>query len=255
MAMTAPPPPLNVLGVGIHPITRDSLLDLLMIWASQLVKRRLYYTNAHVLNLAVEDQSLRRSLNGADLVIAEGYGAKLAAALLGYGIPEQLATMDWVDDWLDRLSHEGRTVFLVGDEPGIAEAAAREMIRRHPELDVVGTHHGFFDHHGADNDHVVAMIDAASPDILMVGLGTPLQERWIDANLSQVDARIFFALGAMFRWYSGAERRAPSWMRRLRLEWLLRLLSHPIRHFQRYVVGIPLFLVRILRQRFDELRS
>lgn len=215
----------------------------------------MYYTNAHVFNVAYEDPDVRGLLNRADVLICEGWGGRFGGAIAGAPLPEQLATMDWMDDFLERLAGRGGAIHLVGDEPGVARACAERMLQRHPGLRVTGTQHGFWDRTGAEDVRVVTDIAAAGPDVLMVGLGSPAQERWIESHLEDLDVPLVLALGAMFRWYSGVEGRAPAWMRRLHLEWLLRLLKHPVRHFRRYVVGNPRFVWRCLRQRVRTRRS
>lgn len=245
------PETIDVLGLGVHALTRPDLLDLLERWAIDDAgpTRRMYYTNAHVFNVAFGDAEFRRSLNDADVLIFEGFGGCLAADLLGHERPEQLATMDWMDDFLARLASSKATLHLVGDEPGVAERCAAEMIRRHPGLRLGGTHHGFFSKQGPESDAVVAAVNNSGADVLMVGMGNPIQEAWIERNLDRLNVPLVLALGAMFRWYVAEEPRAPAWMRRLHLEWLLRLIRHPVRHFRRYVVGNPAFLLRVLAQR------
>lgn len=250
--------PVKLLGLGVHPVRRAELIDLLSSWAARAASsrpRRMYYTNAHVFNLAQDDARFRQSLNNADLLICEGWGGRIGGWIAGAPLPEQLATMDWMDDFLPRLAADGRSLFLLGDEPGVADACALQMVRRHPGLEIAGTHHGFFDKGPDGSRAVIERVHASGADVLFVGLGNPLQEFWIDDHLETLDVPLVLALGAMFRWYSGVERRAPSWMRRLHLEWLHRLARHPIRHFRRYVIGNPLFLLRCLGQRMERGRS
>lgn len=242
----------ELLGLRIHPFRRGELLTRLWDLAEHESRpRRMYYTNAHVFNLACEDDALRASLNAADILIIEGYGGKLGGRLAGVDFPEQLATMDWMDEFLDGLVARGRgRVHLIGDEPGVASACAIEMERRHPGLTITGTEHGYFDKVGTENSRVVAGVQEAYPDVLMVGMGTPLQEQWIDEHIADMHAPLVLALGAMFRWYSGVEARAPRWMRVLHLEWLLRLIKHPVRHASRYLFGNAKFVIRCLAVRF-----
>lgn len=235
----------------VHALTRSQLLSVLSTWADRRASRtrRMYYTNAHVFNLAVDDVDFARSLNRAEMLIFEGFGGCLAAQLLGNHRPEQLATMDWIDDFLADLARNDAKIHLVGDEPGVAQRCAAEMTRRHPGLRVTGTQHGYFEHGTAEGYEVVRSVAAAGANVLMVGMGSPLQERWIDQHLDRFDVPLVLALGAMFRWYAIEEPRAPRWLRNLHLEWLLRLLRHPIRHFHRYAIGNPRFLIRVLRER------
>lgn len=242
---------IDVLGLHVHDLSRKQLLDRLAAWSdpSSDVPHRMFYTNAHVFNLAVEDPKFAGVLKTADVLIFEGFGGCLGAQVLGHARPEQLATMDWIDDFLVRLAARQGSVYLLGDEPGVAARCGERMATRHQGLRVVGTHHGFFDHDGPGNEEVLADVARARPDVLMVGMGNPRQERWIDHHVASLGVPLTMALGAMFRWYVDEEPRAPAWMRHFHLEWLLRLLRHPIRYFRRYVLGNPTFILRVLRQR------
>lgn len=242
---------IDVLGVHVHDLRREELLHTLEAWAGERTGpgRRMFYTNAHVFNLAATDPEFRALLDEADLRIFDGFGGCLGAQLLGHGRPEQLAMMDWIDDFLARLALHAASIYLLGDEPGVAKRCGQAMADAHPGLRVVGTHHGFFSRTGRDARQVREAVRAAGPDVLLVGMGNPLQERWITATRGELEVPLALAMGAMFRWYVEVEPRAPAWMRRLHLEWLLRLVRHPVRHFRRYVVGNPAFLIRVLRQR------
>lgn len=109
-------------------------------------------------------------------------------------------------------------------------------------------HHGFFDKgtESAESREVVAMINAAKPDILVVGFGMPAQEKWIAENLSQLNVHLAIPVGAFFDYLAEDVVRAPRWMTDNGLEWLGRLFIEPRRLWKRYIVGNPLFLWRIL---------
>lgn len=245
------PAPVSLLGVHVHPVVRSQLIDVLTTWAEAPPPQRMYYTNAHVFNLASRRPRFLSSLNQADLVICEGIGGRVGGAVAGVHLPEQLATMDWIDEFLARLADGGQSLFLLGDEPGVADVCARAMVGRHPALRICGTHHGFFHKDADGNRRVVEKVNASGTDVLFVGMGNPVQEHWIDKHLEVLDVNLILSLGAMFRWYTGVERRAPGWMRALGLEWLLRLIKHPVRYFDRYVIGNPLFLARCLAERIS----
>lgn len=246
-----PPKPLSLLGAPINPVSERELLEILLQWSESCDQpRRMYYANAHTLNISYSNPSHREHLAAADLVICEGRGALWGGRIAGTVFPEQLATMDWFDSYLAGLRMDPARLYLVGDEVGVAQACAEEIERRHPHVRVVGTHHGFFPKVGAQSRRLVAEIHASRADVVMVGMSSPDQEAWIEANFESMGAQMVFALGAMFRWYSGVESRAPKFMRDAGLEWLARLVKHPRRHFNRYIVGIPVFIWRCFSQRF-----
>lgn len=243
----------SLLGVRVSILTRQALLRTLEDWVGSGT-RRLCYANAHVLNLALRDSRLRDALNRADVVLCEGVGGRIGSAIAGTEprVATSLNTMTWIDDYFDLLARRGARVFLVGDEAPVLAACVDEMGMNHPDLRVVGTHHGFFDRHGPDNERVLDEIRRSDAHVLIVGMGTPIQEFWIEDNLEDLPGMNILALGAMFRWYSGVERPWFDWMLRFHLGWLGRLVRHPVRHFRRYVIGNPLFLWRCLRQRWGQ---
>jgi len=246
----------DILGLSVDIVDRPTLLARLRGWAgSSAPATRMYYTNAHVFNLAAADVRFREVLNSADVLICEGYGGRAAARVLGKRpLPVQFATMDWMDDLLVRLAADGRSIYLLGDEPGVAPACAAAMQSNHPGLRVTGSHDGFFLRGSAEEAEIISCINAGT-DVLMVGMGNPLQEFWIEEHLQKLDVSLILSLGAMFRWYAAVEKRAPAWLRRLHLEWLARLLRHPKRHFKRYVVGNPALLWRAFRVRIDRAKA
>lgn len=210
---------------------------------------RVMYANVHVLNTAYHDSELRRILNWADLVYCDGAGVKLGARLLGYHLPERMTGADWIHDLCQACQRTGITLYLLGGEPGVAEEAARVLTTRYSDLSVVGTHHGHYDHYGPENSAVIAEINALHPDVLLVGFGTPLQEKWIDRHFERLDVPVVWAAGALVDFVTGKKPRAPRWMLNHGLEWLYRLWAEPSRLWKRYVVGNPLFIWRVLIQR------
>jgi len=206
------------------------------------------YANVHVLNTAWSDPELRAILNRADLVYCDGAGVVLGARLLGHRLPGRMTGADWIEPLCQACAAEGVTLYLLGGRPGVASHAARRLENRHPGLRVAGAHHGYLADPGICRD-AIAAVNAAHPDILLVGMGTPTQERWIAAHRGQLDVPIVWAVGALFDFVVGVQPRGPRWMLDNGMEWLYRLWGDPRRLWRRYVIGNPLFLARVLRQR------
>jgi N-acetylglucosaminyldiphosphoundecaprenol N-acetyl-beta-D-mannosaminyltransferase len=204
--------------------------------------------NAHCLNLCYEDPKLRDFVNGAEVVFCDGAGVMLAARILGRRIPERITYADWIWQLADLAAARGFSLYLLGARPGVAREAARRLQERYPDLEVAGARHGYFDP-GAGSAAVVEEINAAAPDILLVGLGMPLQERWLMENWQRLDVRVALTGGAVFDDVSGSLRRGPPLLTDHGFEWLARLLVEPRLLWRRYLVGNPLFLLRVLRQR------
>ena len=237
----------NVLGVGVDPLTVEDL----QAEVGRLVRDRkrglVLNANAHCLNLCYEDPKLRDFLNGAEVVFCDGAGVMLAARILGRRAPVRITYADWAWQLADFAEAQNFSLYFLGARPGVAQAAARRLKQRYPGLNVVGVHHGYFDR--SENEAVVQKINAAAPDILLVGLGMPLQEYWLMENRHRLDASVALTGGAVFDYVSGRLRRGPRLLVSSGFEWLARLLIDPRRLWRRYLVGNPLFLLRVVRQR------
>lgn len=203
------------------------------------------HTNAHTLNLAYEDAGFAGVLRRADLVLNDGKGVMIAARMLGKRFTHDLNGNFFTPLLLERCARNGWSVFFLGAGPGVAERAAGLLKERFPALKIAGTHDGFF----ATDREAVEIVSATGAEVLLVGMGNPLQERWLDDNLGRTGARIGVGVGAFFDFITGEVPRAPGWMNRWGLEWLHRLFQEPKRMWRRYVLGNPKFLWRTLRQR------
>jgi N-acetylglucosaminyldiphosphoundecaprenol N-acetyl-beta-D-mannosaminyltransferase len=208
------------------------------------------YANVHTLNTAYRDADLRRLLNRADMLYCDGEGVRLAARLLRRHLPQRMTGADWIYDLCAVCQDQGFSLCFLGGGQGVAAQAAHKLRQQYPGLQVAGTHHGYFDSVGSENDRVVAQINALRPDILLVGFGTPQQEKWIGRNFERLNVPVLWAVGALVDFVAGKVPRAPRWMLDHGLEWLFRFLVEPRRMFGRYIIGNPLFILRVLRQRF-----
>ena len=241
---------IDVLGVGLDLLTVAELHAEI----ARLVRNGrlglVLNVNAHCLNLCYEDSALRDSLNGADVVFCDGAGVMLVARMLGGRIPARITYAAWIWRLADFAAAEGFSLYFLGARPGVAQEAARRLRERYPDLRIVGVRHGYFDHSAgsAENEAVLEEINATAPDILLVGLGMPLQERWLTQNRHRIDARVALTGGAVFDYVSMRVRRGPRILTERGFEWLARLLHEPRRLWRRYLLGNPLFLLRVLRQ-------
>jgi N-acetylglucosaminyldiphosphoundecaprenol N-acetyl-beta-D-mannosaminyltransferase len=241
----------NVLGVNIDCVRLEEVLRLIRRAVQE--QRRLLITHTHVrgLNIAYEQAWFRQFLNRADLVYCDGMGVKLGGRLLGCDIPERLTLADWVYPLVEMAQADGFSFFFLGNPPGQAEKASARLQALYPGLKIVGAYHGYFDKKPGmpENEAVVAQINAAKPDILLVGFGMPAQERWLDENWPRLEVRVAITCGGLFEYITEDLARGPRWMTQHYLEWLARLLIAPRRYAWRYLVDNPRFLYRLLRQK------
>jgi N-acetylglucosaminyldiphosphoundecaprenol N-acetyl-beta-D-mannosaminyltransferase len=238
-----------VLGVRIDGWELTGLLDAVVTWIRDPdgQKKTVLYANVHVLNTAYRSASLSDALRRATTVYCDGSGVRLGAALLGQSLPMRMTAADFVTPLCRRLAATGASMFLLGGADGVAERAAGLIEERHPGLKVAGTHHGYV--FAEDDPDLLRTLNASGADIVLVGMGTPLQELWISRNRTRIEAPVVWAVGALFDFIAGIERRGPDWMLANHMEWAARLMANPGRQWRRYLIGNPLFVTRVLKQR------
>lgn len=235
----------RVLDVPVNRLTCAETVETIMQWTTRPGPRVAVGVNAAVCNLAAADRGFRRALMEADLRYADGQSIVWAARLLGVGLPERIATTDVINPLAAVAAQRRKRVFLYGSKPGVAVRAAARLRDANPGLVIDGR-----DGYPAPGEvrHVIDEINAFEPDLLFVGLGDPAQQYWIQAHRHQLNAPVILTCGGLFDWASGDNRRAPRWMLASGLEWLWRLLLEPRRLASRYLIGNPVFLLRLARQ-------
>jgi exopolysaccharide biosynthesis WecB/TagA/CpsF family protein len=137
-------------------------------------------------------------------------------------------------------------VFLLGGQPGVAVSAASRLAEMAPQHEFVGSCPGYFAQSELPN--ILAHIRRSRADILLVAMGNPRQETWLNEHLRHTDCQLGFGVGGLFDFMAGAVPRAPTWMRTARIEWAYRLMQQPSRLWRRYLVQMPIFLIRVSRQ-------
>ncbi|WP_367715957.1 WecB/TagA/CpsF family glycosyltransferase [Nitratireductor sp. GISD-1A_MAKvit] len=236
----------DILGTDVSVISRDDATALLAESIAARHFTRVTFLNAHNANVAIANRQFRQALPGF-LVLADGVGVDIASKVLyGEAFPDNLNGTDFVPDFLK--SQPGKlTVGLLGSRRENALCAAEKLAQHAPQHEFVFLHDGYFD--VQQEQAILETLKEKRPDIVLVAMGVPRQELWIAEKLGPEHCTVPIAVGALLDFLSGAVPRAPAWMRRMRLEWLFRLGLEPRRLWRRYVVGNPLFLLRVLGQR------
>ncbi|OPZ07350.1 MAG: putative N-acetylmannosaminyltransferase [candidate division BRC1 bacterium ADurb.BinA364] len=203
--------------------------------------------NAHNANLAFRDPEFAAILALADLAYADGMGVVWGWGLLGRPLPERVNAGDFIAEFCRRAAARGVSLYLLGGRPGVAAEAARRWTQAAPGLRVAGTRHGYFT---AEEEPALAeAVRQAAPDILLVGMGAPRQEKWARRWAEPIGAPVVWCVGALFEYWGEARPRAPVWMRRGGLEWAWRLALEPRRLGRRYLIGNLEFLLNLRRLR------
>lgn len=240
--------PLKFAAVAIDRYAYQEALDA-VVARSAREPVRVFFVYANCVNIAQTHREYRNALAAAEFVLNDGAGIELAGHVLGQPVVENLCGTDWIPDLLSRLDATGKhRLFLLGATPDVVEAAATWAAQRWPRLTLVGRHHGYFD----DPAPVLAAIAATAPTVLVVAMGVPRQELFLHRHWPELTAagvRIGIAGGAVLDFMTGNVPRAPSWLRRARLEWAYRLALEPARLWRRYLLGNLKFLALLLRAR------
>lgn len=204
------------------------------------------FINAHCCNVRAKDRRYAAALNRADILLPDGVGVSVAGNMTGQTLTANLNGTDLVPALARKAALLGKSIYLFGGKPGTAKAAALALTQHAPDLRIAGVRDGYGD--AIDPAAVVSDINASGADIVLVALGVPLQEIWIDRYASELDAGLCMGVGAAFDFLAGNVARAPVWVRKVRSEWLWRLAMEPRRMFGRYVYGNVAFLARAAAQ-------
>lgn len=241
-------PRVDILGVGVSAITMADALRTIDGWIARGEHHYVCVSGVHGVMESQRDPTLRQVHNAAGLVTPDGMPLVWLSRLGGHRHVERVYGPDLMLALCARAVGRYRH-FLYGGGDGVAERLAARLRARIPGLALVGTETPPFRPLGAEEDAaLVQRINAARPDIVWVGLGTPKQERWMSAHVEQLGASALIGVGAAFDFHAGLKRQAPRWMQRIGLEWLFRLLSEPRRLWRRYLVNNPAFIYAVLLQ-------
>lgn len=195
--------------------------------------------NSHSLYLLPRRPEMRAIYDQADVIQIDSMPMIAWGRLIGRPVkPAHRSTYtDWREDFWRIASANHWRVFYLGGAPGVGEQARERLSQRWPGA-VIGVHDGFFDGSAgsAENQAVLDEIAAFEPDVLLVGMGMPLQEEWIGRNYAQLKGGVVFSIGAAFDYEAGVQPMPPLWTGRLGVQWLYRLLQDPRRLAGRYLV-------------------
>lgn len=243
----------NIFHIDIACVGKEALLDQVGIWVAQSEDENstkvITYVNAHCLNISARDADYCSVLQRADLVYTDGIGAVWATRYLTGKILTKLTGADWIYDFFRLAEQHHWRIFILAGKPDVAGKVESNLNEAYPHLEIAGIHHGYLNKH-IEQD-MVAEINACSPDVLFVGMGTPKQEKWVAVHKNTLNAKVCWSIGALFDYVAGEEPRAPYWMRFIGFEWLWRMLVDPIGKWKRYLVGNIQFVARTLYQKWS----
>lgn len=247
--------------IWVDALTFEGALDAFDALVAAGKGGRVYTPNIDHVVLAEEDMRFAEAYARADLSFADGMPLVALSRLRSVRLPEKVSGSDFMLPLMERAARRGWRVYLLGGMEGVAETAAAKLVERYPGLQIVGKDpaHISLSASKEEREREIARIKETQPDVVLVALGAPKQEIWIDDVATALAPSVLMGVGASLDFLAGRAVRAPQWMSKAGLEWLHRLTKDPKRMFQRYLIRdsrFPGILARQwMRQRIKGIRG
>jgi N-acetylglucosaminyldiphosphoundecaprenol N-acetyl-beta-D-mannosaminyltransferase len=236
-----------LLGRKITCITTSGLLTSIHNACKKRQKITVANYNVHTFNMSVQFPWFLEFLQNADIAHCDGLGVIYALRFMGYEVPQEyrVSYSILMPELLDYCNKNRRSIYLLGTKSQYLDAAIANLRQQYPNAEING-HHGYFD---IDNEEssmeVVHDINRCKPNILIVGMGMPIQEYWVKRYRDRVDVNAILVGGAVIDRMAGAVPECPDFLSNNGLEWLFRLAREPKRLMTRYLIGNPAFLLQV----------
>ncbi len=232
----------DILGVKFGDLGISDSADYIMKMTEEERFHYVFTPNSEMVMAAVKDKAFEDILNSADLLTADGIGIIYASKILSRPIAERASGYDISLELMGKAAASGKTLYLFGAAPGVAEKAAQMLKEKYPRLIISGLHDGYFDLE--EEKKIIDDINEKKPDLLFVCLGCPKQEKWIFENRDKLNAKVAMGLGGCLDVYAGNVKRAPDIYIKLGLEWFYRLMKEPKRFFR--MLALPKFMIKVI---------
>ncbi len=224
----------NILGVKVNKITMEQAVKKAETFFDGKA-HKIFTPNPEIVLECKKDRELKDIINSADLVLPDGIGVVIASKIVGNPVPERVGGFDF----LCELLKTDYSFYFFGGKPGVAEKAMENMRRQ--GVNVVGCHHGYF----KDDEEIIADITDKNPDVLVVCLGAPKQEKWIEKNFERLNVPMSIGAGGSLDVLAGTVERAPVICQKLCIEWLYRAIKEPKKRLPR-IMKLPLFVIDVI---------
>ena len=217
----------NILGVWVDMVNIPRAVDKIMQFFNDDGLHKVYTPNSEIIMAAYKDDNFRDILNDAELLTADGIGVVYASKIQGKPITERAAGYDILCEVLERIKGTSRSVFLFGGKPGVAELAEEKLKERFPGIVIAGTRNGYFK--PEEEEDIVSQINSSGAELLLVCLGAPKQELWINKYKDKLNVKVAMGVGGSLDVFAGTALRAPDFYCKHGLEWFYRLMKQPSR--------------------------
>lgn len=236
---------IKILGVKIHQVTNESAYNRFLSLMEEPKMSMIVTPNTEIVMMAQQDNELKDILQDADLVIPDGIGLVYASKIHQLGLTERVTGIDTMERMLKYCNNTKKSIYLFGGKPGVAEKAAEKMKETYPNLQIKGIRDGYFKKE--EEDKIIDHINEVKPDILLVALGAPKQEKWIYQHRKILNTKVAMGVGGALDVWAGVAKRAPKIFQDLHLEWFYRLMKEPSRIGR--MMSLPKFMIKVLLSR------
>lgn len=236
----------KLFGVEIDAVRMNEAVERIFRWIDEPQDQCQFVVTPNVDHTVLlrENEQLRNAYRDSGLVLADGHPVVMAARFLGKPLPERVPGSDLVPRVFSAAGDRTPiTTFLLGAATGVADIAAENIESKWENVYVTGTYSPplGFENDTAECEKILALINRAQPDILIVGLGAPKQELWTHRFQDRINARVALCVGATIDFLAGEKKRAPRWVQAIGMEWLHRIGTDPKRLFKRYAKDAWIF--------------
>ena len=236
---------ISIFDIEFDNLTKNEILKNMKISIEKKVKTVVSFVNADCLNKSVQDIKYKNPLKKADYILPDGSGVNIACNMLNSPLKQNLNGTDLFPYICDLCQNKAYKVYLFGAKPNIACKMKESLLKKYPTLKIVGCHHGYVDPKNMST--LIKKINQTNADILLVALGAPTQELFIQKYKNQLNTTLLLGVGGLFDFYSNNIKRAPLFIREIGFEWVYRMLQEPKRMWKRYIIGNPLFIFRVYK--------
>lgn len=235
-----------IFDISFNNLAMNEILEIIKRSIFNKEKKSIFFINADCLNKTFSNENYKQTLKKADLVLPDGSGINIACNILKEKLKQNVNGTDMLPYICSLSQKNSFKIFLLGSKEGVAFKAKEKLLEKYPNLQIVGTHHGYINNK-KEEVQVIKTINKSKCDILLVAMGAPMQEIFIDKYKKQLDLSVVIGVGGLFDFYSSNIKRAPMYLRETGFEWVYRMIQEPKRMWKRYILGNPLFIYRVLK--------
>jgi N-acetylglucosaminyldiphosphoundecaprenol N-acetyl-beta-D-mannosaminyltransferase len=236
---------IDILNIPFVNKTKDDIVhDLYNQYLKEEKKAFIVTANPEIVMRARTDTDYLYTLSKADYIVPDGIGVVIASRLKKQPLIERVPGFELMEELLAVSNEHRLRVYIVGAKPEVLDRAIGNVKEKYPNLLLAGYHHGYFDDH---DETIIQDIEEKQPDLILVALGFPRQEKWIKENMPRVQKGVFIGVGGSIDVLAGHVKRAPVIWQRIHLEWFYRLLQQPSRW--RRMVVLPQFIIQVIKSK------